>query len=58
LLPLEIRVAVLESENQGLKEDIHDLKMEVQGLRKALWGFAFSILLGALTFSLTVIQLH
>jgi len=55
---LEVRVAVLENEKKALKEDIEELKNDLKGLRKALWGFAFAILIAVISYVLTTIQIH
>ena len=55
---MEVRVAVLENEKKALKEDIEELKNDLKGLRKALWGFAFAILIAVISYVLTTIQIH
>lgn len=47
--PIETQVAVLY-------ERVKNLGDEVQGLRRALWSFVFSILGGAILFLLSVAQ--
>ena len=46
-LPLQVQVAVLY-------ERVNSLSQEVRGTRRALWGFVFSVLGGAILFLFSV----
>lgn len=53
------RLARLEEQvrEKADADDVRALAEEMRAVRRALWGFAFSILVATLTFALTVAQL-
>jgi len=48
--------AVVSNSVKGLHEDMAELKDELKGVRRALWGFGLSIAGGAVLFAFTAFQ--